>query len=168
MYFPDMSPYSYGTWYREQSIAFQEVRTIGWLKQGFTYSKGKVGDRFLQKLQQMYQSPRVHIRGMRGYHQCDLCDPSLANKDQQSASSPQQIWRGSSELWIPSSMSSQLIYAAPSMIRHYIIAHEYRPPDEFIQSVQEFDLNSDWDGEEMYSQLLEQYRDRMRRGEKRF
>ena len=28
-----------------------------------------------------------------------------------------------------------MIYVAPELIAHYIDAHEYRPPDEFVESV---------------------------------
>jgi hypothetical protein len=31
------------------------------------------------------------------------------------------------------------VYAAPSLVHHYVIAHGYRPPDEFIAAVLAWD-----------------------------
>jgi hypothetical protein len=31
------------------------------------------------------------------------------------------------------------VYAAPVLIHHYVVAHDYRPPDEFIAAVLAWD-----------------------------
>ncbi len=31
------------------------------------------------------------------------------------------------------------VYAAPSLVHHYVVAHDYRPPDEFIAAVLAWD-----------------------------
>jgi len=32
------------------------------------------------------------------------------------------------------------VYAAPDLIYHYVVVHDYRPPEEFIQAVMETPL----------------------------
>ncbi|AVT38709.1 hypothetical protein [Plantactinospora sp. BB1] len=34
---------------------------------------------------------------------------------------------------------SGVMFAAPSLIWHYVTAHSYRPPTEFIEAVQQYD-----------------------------
>ena len=52
---------------------------------------------------------------------------------------------GMSQIRIPS--SSGLIWAAPSLIYHYIVAHSYLPPQAYLDAVEAFDLSSPWEGE---------------------
>lgn len=52
---------------------------------------------------------------------------------------------GMSEIWLPS--SSGVIYAAPSLIYHYMEAHRYLPPQEFLDAVIAFNLDATWNGE---------------------
>jgi hypothetical protein len=40
---------------------------------------------------------------------------------------------GSAEIRVPG--SGGRIYAAPDLIYHYVEAHGYRPPDEFVEAV---------------------------------
>jgi hypothetical protein len=34
------------------------------------------------------------------------------------------------------------VYAAPTLVHHYVVAHDYRPPDEFIAAVLAWDERS--------------------------
>jgi hypothetical protein len=38
---------------------------------------------------------------------------------------------------IPSAPGHGHIYAAPTLIYHYVEAHHYKPPDEFLQALRE-------------------------------
>lgn len=38
-------------------------------------------------------------------------------------------------------------YAAPNLVYHYVTAHNYRPPDEFIEAVLHGDVATDGTGE---------------------
>jgi hypothetical protein len=40
---------------------------------------------------------------------------------------------GSAEIRVPG--KGNIVFAAPEMIAHYVIMHEYRPPEEFIEAV---------------------------------
>ena len=57
-----------------------------------------------------------------GWHRCNLdgCTDGQA--------------RGASELFVTHALPGTL-YCAPSLVRHYISAHSYRPPEEFVRAV---------------------------------
>ncbi|RZK16861.1 MAG: hypothetical protein EOO43_14075 [Flavobacterium sp.] len=61
---------------------------------------------------------------------------------------------GMSEIWIPNHSRTK-VFAAPDLIIHYINVHDYYPPQEFIAAVNDFDLTSDWSGNEAYQKYLE-------------
>lgn len=69
---------------------------------------------------------------MRGVHSCELCDEE----------SPIRIEAPVARGWVSLGMgelhvraSSGAVYAAPSLIVHYVIAHQYQPPAEFRDAV---------------------------------
>lgn len=63
-----------------------------------------------------------------------------------------KIFLGHGEIWLPS-ITKEIIYASPTLMYHYIEKHHYLPPQDYIDSVIAFDLNSDWDGAEMLKKL---------------
>ncbi|HLU11797.1 MAG TPA: VOC family protein [Oceanobacillus sp.] len=150
-YFADLSPYKSKAF--PMLPQFDEVLTVGWLQEGHEYPKGEVGDETIAKLNALLESPKTHILRGKGFHECDLCTieqrvyPSYKERE---------IALGSAELWVPA--PNGVIYAAPTLIIHYIEDHGYRPPDEFIEAVKAFDLNSDWDGNAVVQSLVEKYR----------
>src|SRR5690606_7727103 len=150
-YFADLSPYKSKAF--PMLPQFDEVLTVGWLQEGHEYPKGEVGDETIAKLNALLESPKTHVLRGKGFHECDLCTieqrvyPSYKERE---------IALGSAELWVPA--PDGVIYAAPTLIIHYIEDHGYRPPDEFIEAVKAFDLNSDWDGNAVVQSLVEKYR----------
>ena len=69
---------------------------------------------------------------MRGIHECELCsadDSFLAERN------GERLLLGSSEIRVFS--KGENIYAAPTLIYHYVDVHHYRPPDEFLQGLNE-------------------------------
>jgi hypothetical protein len=70
-----------------------------------------------------------------GYHQCPFCPayPARERINGELAS------LGSAEIRVHGPTAE---YAAPNLIYHYVIAHEYLPPDEFIEAV--LADRSDW------------------------
>jgi hypothetical protein len=58
-----------------------------------------------------------------GHHRCEFC-PSTGPWTLANCSN--------SEIFVP---AQGVIYVAPAMILHYIEAHEYKPPDEFIDAL---------------------------------
>lgn len=93
------------------------LRAVGWLGRESEWPKGSVPSEFLDKLKELCADPWQPIVSAGG-HQCDLCQfdgPCFG-----------------SNVFVPYRGS---IYVAPVGIVHYIVAHWYRPPEEFIQGV---------------------------------
>jgi hypothetical protein len=62
---------------------------------------------------------------------------------------------GHAELWIPDERTS-LVFAAPDLLPHYVAAHGYRPPDEFIDVVRGMPLKryQNWDSSSFSTFLI--------------
>ncbi|WP_147322767.1 hypothetical protein [Emticicia sp. C21] len=73
---------------------------------------------------------------MRGIYKCDFCKSEISVPHHSG-----KILLGHAEIWIPS-ISSNLIYASPTLIYHYIDKHHYLPPANYMESLMSFDLNS--------------------------
>jgi hypothetical protein len=97
---------------------------IGWLEQGFEYTKGRVGPGFLEKLRELLNDPWGFVY-FAGFHECDFCVPV---RRRHTALGP----HGYRNLFVP---GDKVIYAAPELITHYIDAHEYCPPQVFQNAV---------------------------------
>jgi hypothetical protein len=48
-----------------------------------------------------------------------------------------RLWLGNGEIRIPDGPTA--MFAAPTLIWHYVEAHGYRPPDRFIAAVDSYD-----------------------------
>jgi len=99
------------------------VRAIGWLSSEHSVEKGEVPQTFIEAL-------RKHIRtawqpvAMLGEHVCEFCPTRMDGR----------FIAGSSNVWIP---GDGVLYVAPELVVHYIEAHGYKPPDEFITATLE-------------------------------
>ena len=90
---------------------------VGWLEPGHDFTRGTVDAQFFQRLETFCQRPWRAFMFLGG-HECGLCQhhgPILQY-----------------DIFIP---HNGRIFAAPGGITHYIRAHWYRPPDEFIEAV---------------------------------
>jgi hypothetical protein len=126
MYFPDLSPYEY---FQGESQSFN----VGWHDAEHPYSTGEVPIEFCNRLQQLVLSP---VSQTRGFHYCQFCKDELAMNTGAEMRAARLVGRiGSAEIRVVS--QNGRTYAAPMMIYHYVTAHNYRPPDEFIQAVLE-------------------------------
>jgi hypothetical protein len=92
-----------------------------------------------------------HTNQTRGFHRCDICgeQDSVVVLD-----SGERLMLGSAEIWIP---GNGLIYAAPTLIYHYIERHAYLPPAAFIESLSRFDPDT-FDGQTVLDRLVSQRR----------
>lgn len=105
-----------------------EVRSVGWLGKcdgirGFfgarhPFTVGQVDATFLSKLRDNVQNAVQVVLHPAGFHTCEFC------KDQKVP--------GLRNVWIP---TRTFRYVAPEMVTHYVEAHHYRPPQEFIDAV---------------------------------
>lgn len=137
MYFEDLTKYEYMT--------TENSRNVGWLEKGHFINKGAVPDEFVKKLWKYLRYP---VQVCRGFHVCDFCKitktgvPTVTYKGETREVGYYEIrvWDENGDM-----------YAAPSLILHYILAHGYEPPQEFIDAV----INSpDASSEEYYQKIL--------------
>src|SRR5262245_26309318 len=101
--------------------AGDHIRAVGWLSANRPFTKGEVPIEFRDRLREFSQK---HIEStdaigwgiFMGPHCCELCGRFMAGGN----------------FGVP---DNALLFAAPEMITHYVEAHQYRPPDEFIAAV---------------------------------
>lgn len=95
------------------------VRAIGWLEQGHVVSTGRVSDAFVSALRNHVNDPGRWLAVISaGFHVCDLggCERTS----------------GSHYVIIP---ARSCVYVAPDLVTHYVEAHSYLPPSEFVDAV---------------------------------
>lgn len=97
------------------------LTSVGWLENKKTFPTGVIPKGFYDKLCELSINP-WRFAVFRGFHQCDLCQFQFEYRGE----------RGSSNIFIP---HSEKIYVCPELITHYINAHFYRPPREFLEAV---------------------------------
>jgi hypothetical protein len=121
-YFADLTPYRY------LDVKGLSGRvSVGWLDAGHEFPTGVVPEHLTLKLLRLCRTP---VRQTRGHHPCPLCGrPSVSVPV---VVDNHTLWLGSAEIEVP---AQSKVYAAPTLIAHYITAHGYRPPDEFLDAV---------------------------------
>jgi hypothetical protein len=118
----DLAPYRYFT-------TPEGVLSVGWLSAELEYTTGESCDEFREKLLTLCIEHTVNRT--RGLYPCDFCgaDPVRVTIDDRERA------LGSAEIRIRG-MDGQ-VYGAPNLVWHYVTAHRYRPPDEFIVAILE-------------------------------
>lgn len=115
MYFQDLAPCTYGM-HKKKPRA--NVLAVGWLEKGNPYAKGNAPEAFVEKLHRLCSEP---VNRMRGLHWCEFCDARRIE--------------GNGEIQVID--SRERVFQAPQLIGHYVTAHRYLPPAEFIAAVLE-------------------------------
>jgi hypothetical protein len=123
-YFSDLTPYSYGP---PRFLTKGTVLNVGWLDSGRAYNIGKVDLSLVEKLLRLCAVP---VNRMRGWHACPFCeaDPVVVAFEDQS------LYLGDAEIRITG--KDGIRFASPTLIYHYIRDHEYKPPDVFMEALQ--------------------------------
>lgn len=119
-YFEDLTPYSYSEW-------SEPMVNVGWLDRGHEFETGDVDPKLASALTNLAAHP---VNMMRGLHNCQFCDvesPIAIDSAGQSA------FLGSGEIHVRSEPG--VLYAAPTLIVHYLMTHKYRPPQPFVDAV---------------------------------
>ncbi len=166
MFYKDLSYYRDGD---EEDIVdvFSSVKNIGWLGNESEHSKGVVSEELIQKLREIIfldlkndedkkagnyekeNSINVHCMLVRGSpYSCPFCvdhpvieyTPTGLSLYQGSSS----MKAGVNEICIPSLKDGEF-YSFPTLLLHYITEHGYCPPQEFLDALEAFDLNTPYD-----------------------
>jgi hypothetical protein len=159
MHFQDLSTYHYDAYYGIGNLIFlSQVLNVGWLESGFEYSHGTVDSVTIEKLAQIITVAENALLAYKGYHLCDFC--GTTHQDGYPKVSYGDITRklGSKVIWLPVSNASEVFFAAPDLVYHYIAAHQYRPPDPFLEAVNQFDVGSTWNALKEFRKQVEDER----------
>jgi hypothetical protein len=109
-FYEDLSHYNY-THHSKREL------NIGWLEKGQPFNMGEVPAGFIDRLN-LYLNSDFTLFHCLGDHDCEFCEK------RESACCEIRVV----------SIDGQ-VYAAPELIKHYIEAHSYLPPQEFIDAV---------------------------------
>lgn len=109
MFYEDLSPYQY------QSVptGLPGVFNVGWLGSSAP-QVGDIDEDAAQRIVGLCEAPIIITRG---HHICGLCNG----------------FNGNGEVWIPG--DNGRVYASPTMLAHYVTAHRYLTPPEFLKAV---------------------------------
>ena len=99
---------------------------VGWLDRRRAFPTGPTSLDFRLRLWGFCREP--FVVGQTGAVQpCPVCGQIV-----QTVGGGETLVLGSAEIRV---IGDTDIYAAPNLIYHYVVEHQYRPPDEFIQAV---------------------------------
>ena len=122
-YFEDLTPYSY-----VQRTARDGELNIGWLDDQHCFTTGAVPEHVLAKIFELCKKPMNLTRGKQS---CLLCkERGLVCSGGRNGV---RLELGNGEIRVNG--KSGKVYASPVMIYHYIEAHNYQPPQEFIEAL---------------------------------
>lgn len=144
-HFLDLTPYTY-----TQGDA---STNIGWLSASEKIVVGETSFEFQAKLYKLCLDDHL-VKIMRGFHECEFCGFSWDEWGKNHPNYGENAkWMsiGNGEIRV---IGNSAIYAAPALIYHYVIQHQYQPPQEFVDAV----MNGPQPGSSEHIALLKQYR----------
>lgn len=125
MYLPDLTPYPSKN---DARLGMQPL-SVGWLRADRPYPTGPVPEPFVQKLL-VFCYEQYSLPGGRRSARCALsrdCPRIIMPVEQ-----GDHVAYFDGELRV---IGDEDIYAAPSLVYHYVTVHNYKPPPEFIDAV---------------------------------
>jgi hypothetical protein len=125
-YFEDLSVLSYHTGPFDASNWAAPLRTIGWLEHPNPFGRGDVNGALVSKLRSLVEQFRSAYSpyNFRGGMTCSICR-------NEGLPDPGPTW-SQENIFVP---GIDVVFVAPGGIVHYIEAHSYLPPAEFIAAV---------------------------------
>jgi len=120
-YFEDLTPYRY-------IRSDEDAVNVGWLSAGHPFPVGQADQAEVAEVLRLVRDEPV--QRTRGWHRCDLCErPDLP--DRTSAAPVEMdldgtpVYLGDCEIRVRD--TSAVVYAAPSLLAHYMAIHDYVP-----------------------------------------
>lgn len=127
-YFPDLTPY---TFLPETVPNDLTALNVGWLDATHSFEKGISTGSLIEGLS--YLCVNEARAATRGYHACELCAGSDPYPVTEVGWHGKTRRLGSAEVRVIDEDGTWLI--APNLIYHYVVEHDYAPPDRFVRSV---------------------------------
>ena len=128
-FYKDLSKCDYfGSW-------TEVLLAVGWLEPGEDYAKGPVSEEVLSRLGELLENPvQVTMNwSIVERHLCRFClqngvrTPAIADFENRA------IALGRRNLFVAS--EHKWVYVCPSTLLHYIVKHNYCPPEDFQRAV---------------------------------
>jgi len=123
-YFEDLTPYSY--FFNESLFCGLPVLNVGWQQFPHPLPVGETPSGFADRLFGFCARDKL-VSLMGGHQDCYYCGATWAQQLKE-LHTP----LGNGEIRV---LGEQVVYAAPSLIYHYVAAHGYCPPPEFVAAV---------------------------------
>jgi membrane protease YdiL (CAAX protease family) len=120
-YFADLTDYSY---IPRSHASHAITKNIGWLSAGHAFETGEPNEELLDRL---WSYCTVSVAQTRGIHQCEFCPAKDVHFAERKSD---KLLLGTSEIRVFA--SEGCLYAAPTLIYHYVKDHGYKPPEPFI------------------------------------
>ncbi len=142
-YFADLTPYTYSPFDQDFGVP---TLNVGWLDVSQPHVTGVTSAEFQKKLLDfcVYEHTVIHCFG---FHTCEYCDDLASHFASVPHPSGKPVTLGNGEIRV---IGKSAIYAAPTLIFHYVTVHNYKPPDEFVEAV----LNGPGPGSEEHQAIL--------------
>lgn len=120
--FQDLSDYQY-----RPDNARPGTKNVGWLGRGQEFKRATPTDALLRAL---WGYCKVSVAQTRGIHECEFCSkPSSYIAEREG----ERLLLGAAEIRVFGDAPS--IFAAPTLIYHYVSVHHYRAPEHFIEAL---------------------------------
>lgn len=148
MLYRDLDKYRHGL-----SFSLDNVFTVGWLDVNSDFTSGRVDPLVLEKLKKILVNGDgfdAKVNAIRGYSPCEHCGEHQVYTYYENT----KLQLGFCEIWLKS--SSGIYYACPSMLIHHIEVHNYLPPDEFLVTVMNNDLDEIYNAQNDLREMFKQ------------
>jgi hypothetical protein len=122
-YFKDLSGYTYC----KPQVSDGNTKNVGWLEANHEFPKAPPKAEMLDIL---WEYCKISVNQTRGLHVCEFCQSGDSYRAERKG---ERLTLGSSEIRVFGQVG--IIYAAPTLIFHYIAVHHYEPPEEFIHAL---------------------------------
>jgi hypothetical protein len=129
-YFKDLTTYKYFQNSDKQNIP---ILNVGWLEMD-DFEKGETSQEFREKLFQFCLDQNLVLIA-RGFQECAFCGLSWTDWGRRHPDYGLNAgWMsiGDGEIRV---IGKSVVYAAPALIYHYVVEHNYLPPQEFVDAV---------------------------------
>jgi len=118
-HYQDLTDYAYhGSTYRPGT------KNVGWLGLGHEFDTAEPTDELLSSL---WGFCKISVAQTRGVHECEFCS---AENSYLAERNGERLLLGTAEIRVFAKNGE--LYAAPTLIYHYVQAHHYSPPEEFL------------------------------------
>jgi hypothetical protein len=118
-YFADLTSYA-------TQLESPKRLLVGWIDRDHPFERGDSPAQVIEKIEQMCRTP---LRRTRGWHSCPFCREYPITYRLNGGG---LLTLGDAEVEVH---GSDVVYACPTLILHYMTAHRYKPPVEFLNTL---------------------------------